>query len=278
MICNAGRLGLSIPPSPVRVVYAALAEVLVDRHFMAGVLPGILLGLMLRVAVSMGGIHGGIFTPTEAAAASAVHALFVALFTDRDLKFTDMPEVFLESTKTTVLLMFSIAHTLLQAHDLTTQRIPQTIGGHIMAVGLSPWMFLLVVTLLRLIAGNFMKLAATMLILAPILFPFASHLGSDPVHLGLLLLLTHGRVTGMRRVQVTRAALLWRRCCWSCRSSSPVDRRSPGMAQRRLRPLTGQDTGACEARARLHRAGLFIALTRPRQSPHPLARSAASSR
>ena len=261
VICNAGTLGILIPPSIVMVVYAAVTEVSVGRLFMAGGGPGIVLGLMLMFAVwwragklqitpppkasmgevfrsfresmwglallviIMGGIYGGVFTPTEAAAVSAVYALFVALVIYRDLKVKDMPEVFLESAKTTVMLMFIVANALLFAHVLTTERIPQTIAEHILAVGMSPWMFLLVVNIILLIAGNFMEPTGIILILAPILFPIATELGIDPIHLGVImvvnmeigmvtppvglnLFVTSG-VTGMNLVQVTRAALPW---------------------------------------------------------------------
>ncbi|WP_372656795.1 TRAP transporter large permease [Hydrogenophaga sp.] len=261
VICNAGTLGILIPPSIVMVVYAAVTEVSVGRLFMAGVVPGILLGLMLMAGVwwragklqltpppkaklrevlsafresmwglallviIMGGIYGGVFTPTEAAAVSAVYALFVAVFIYRDLGFKDLPEVFLESSKTTVMLMFIVANALLFAHVLTTERIPQTIAEHILAVGMSPWMFLIVVNVLLLVAGAFMEPTGVILILAPILFPIASHLGIDPIHLGVIMvvnmeigmvtppvglnLFVTAGVTKMTLMQVTRAALPW---------------------------------------------------------------------
>ena len=261
VICNAGTLGILIPPSIVMVVYAAVTEVSVGRMFMAGVIPGILLGLMLMAAVwwragklqltpppkasvrevftalvdsfwrlallviIMGGIYGGIFTPTEAAAVSAVYALFIAVFIYKDLTFKDLPKVFLESSKTTVMLMFIVANALLFAHVLTTERIPQAIAESIVQIGMEPWMFLLVVNVLLLIAGNFMEPTGIILILAPILFPIATELGIDPIHLGIImvvnmeigmvtppvglnLFVTSG-VTGMNLMQVTRAALPW---------------------------------------------------------------------
>ncbi len=261
VICNAGTLGILIPPSIVMVVYAAVTEVSVGRLFMAGVVPGILLGLMLMFAVwwragklqltpppkaplrevlrsfresmwglallviIMGGIYGGVFTPTEAAAVSAVYALVVAVFIYRDLGFKDLPHVFLESSKTTVMLMFIVANALLFAHVLTTERIPQTIAESILEVGMSPWMFLIVVNVLLLVAGAFMEPTGVILILAPILFPIASQLGIDPIHLGVImvvnmeigmvtppvglnLFVTSG-VTKMSLMQVSRAALPW---------------------------------------------------------------------
>ena len=261
VICNAGTLGILIPPSIVMVVYAAVTEVSVGRIFLAGVIPGLVLGFMLMVAVwwragklkttpppkasfgevmralreslwglallgiIMGGIYGGVFTPTEAAAVSAVYALGVAVFIYRDLRFKDLPHVFLEASRTTVMLMFIVANALLFAHVLTTERIPQTIAEHIMSMGMAPWMFLMVVNVILLIAGNFMEPTGIILILAPIFFPIATQLGIDPIHLGIImvvnmeigmvtppvglnLFVTSG-VTGMSLVQVTRAALPW---------------------------------------------------------------------
>jgi C4-dicarboxylate transporter DctM subunit len=261
VICNAGTLGILIPPSIVMVVYAAVTEVSVGRLFMAGVIPGLLLGLMLMLAVYwragklnikpppkastrellralresmwglallviiMGGIYGGVFTPTEAAAVSAVYALVIAVFVYKDLGLKDLPHVFLESAKTTVMLMFIVANALLFAHVLTTERIPQVIAENILAMGMSPWMFLAVVNIILLIAGNFMEPTGIILILAPILFPIATQLGIDPIHLGVIMvvnmeigmvtppvglnLFVTAGVTGMNLVQVTKAALPW---------------------------------------------------------------------
>ena len=261
VICNAGTLGILIPPSIVMVVYAAVTEVSVGRLFMAGVVPGLLLGLMLMAAVwwragklqltpppkaplrvvlsslresmwglallviIMGGIYGGVFTPTEAAAVSAVYALFVAVVIYRDIGFKQLPEVFLESSRTTVMLMFIVANALLFAHVLTTERIPQTIAEQILAVGMSPWMFLIIVNVLLLVAGAFMEPTGVILILAPILFPIATQLGIDPIHLGVIMvvnmeigmvtppvglnLFVTAGVTKMNLMQVSRAALPW---------------------------------------------------------------------
>jgi len=261
VICNAGTLGILIPPSIVMVVYAAVTDVSVGRIFMAGVVPGLLLGLMLMLAVHwrvkklnlqttqraslgevltkfrksmwglalliiiMGGIYGGVFTPTEAAAVSAVYAFIVAVFIYRDLKINQIPQVFVEASRTTVMLMFIVANAMLFAHVLTTERIPQTIAEHIVSFGLAPWMFLLVVNIVLLVAGNFMEPTGIILILAPIFFPIATQLGIDPIHLGVImvvnmeigmvtppvglnLFVTSG-ITDLSIMQVTKAALPW---------------------------------------------------------------------
>jgi C4-dicarboxylate transporter DctM subunit len=261
VICNAGTLGILIPPSIVMVVYAAATETSIGRLFMAGVVPGIVLGLMLAFAiyirarkldlprmprpplalllrtgreafwglmlivVIMGGIYGGVFTPTEAAAVSAVYAFIVAVFVYRDIGMREVPKVLVDSAKVSVILMFIIANAILFAHVLTTEQIPQAISRAILDAGLSPWMFLLIVNLILLVAGNFMEPSAIVLILAPIFFPIATQLGIDPIHLGIImvvnmeiglvtppvglnLFVTSG-ITGMSVVQVIRAAMPW---------------------------------------------------------------------
>ena len=223
IVCNAGTLGILIPPSIVMVVYAAATEQSVGKLFMAGVVPGLLLGLVLMVAIYivariknlpalprasfrewlraareafwglllmviiLGGIYTGMFTPTEAAAVAAVYAGFVALFVYKDLKIRECPKVLLESGKLTIMLMFIIANAMLFAHVLTTEQIPQTITAWVVELGLQPWQFLLVVNIVLLVAGAFMEPSAIILILAPILFPIAVQLGIDPIHLGIIM-------------------------------------------------------------------------------------------
>ncbi|ARU88563.1 C4-dicarboxylate TRAP transporter large permease protein DctM [Pseudomonas sp. M30-35] len=223
IVCNAGTLGILIPPSIVMVVYAAATEQSVGKLFMAGVVPGLLLGFALMLAiyivarkmnlpaqpratfrefltaarkaiwglllmvVILGGIYSGMFTPTEAAAVAAVYAGFVALFVYKDLTFRDCPKVLLDSGKLTIMLMFIIANAMLFAHVLTTEQIPQTITAWVIEAGLQPWQFLLVVNIVLLIAGAFMEPSAIILILAPILFPIAVQLGIDPIHLGIIM-------------------------------------------------------------------------------------------
>ena len=223
VICNAGTLGILIPPSIVMVVYAAATSTSVGKLFMAGVIPGIVLGLMLMAAIYvrarmiklprqpkaslrevlvagreslwgllllgiiMGGIYGGIFTPTEAAAVAAVYAFFVAVFVYRDIGMRHVPKVLVDAGRVTVMLMFIIANALLFAHVLTTERIPQAIAEQIVSMGMAKWQFLIVVNVLLLIAGNFMEPTGIILILAPILFPIAMQLGVDPVHLGIIM-------------------------------------------------------------------------------------------
>ncbi len=254
IVCNAGTLGILIPPSVVMVVYAAATETSVGKLFMAGVVPGVLLGVVLMAAiyiiavkkklpalpratfrewlsaarkavwglllmvVILGGIYSGMFTPTEAAAVAAIYSAFVAVFVYKDITLRDCPKVVLESGKLSIMLMFIIANAMLFAHVLTTEQIPQQITAMVLEAGLQPWMFLLVVNIVLLVAGAFMEPS-------PILFPIAMELGIDPIHLGIIMvvnmeiglitppvglnLFVTSAVTGMSVPQVVRAAMPW---------------------------------------------------------------------
>ena len=261
VIVNAGTLGILIPPSIAMVVFAAATETSVGRLFMAGVIPGILLGTALMVAIYiaarikklprqpkaswgerlslfrealwglllifivMGGIYGGVFTPTEAAAVAAVYAFVAAVFIYGDLKIADVPRVLLNSARVSVMLMFIIGNAFLFGHVLTTSQIPQNIANMVAAANMAPWHFLLIVNIILLIAGNFMDPSAIILITAPILFPTAVRLGIDPIHLGIvyvvnmeiglvtppvgLNLFVASGITGMPLMSVVRAAIGW---------------------------------------------------------------------
>ena len=262
--CSVGTLGILIPPSIMLVLMAdrlGTSEASVGKLFMAGVIPGIMLGLVLMIAIYivarikklpalprasfrewlraareafwglllmviiLGGIYSGMFTPTEAAAVAAVYSAFVALFVYKDITLRDCPKVLLESGKLSIMLMFIIANAMLFAHVLTTEQIPKAITAWVIEAGLQPWMFLLVVNIVLLVAGAFMEPSAIILILAPILFPIAMQLGIDPIHLGIIMvvnmeiglitppvglnLFVASAVTGMPVTQVIRAVLPW---------------------------------------------------------------------
>ena len=257
VIANAGTLGILIPPSIVMLVYAAATEVSAARMFMAGFIPGIMMGTMLMIVIYfvariknlpaqpwpgfgeigssffsalggimliiivLGSIYGGVASPTEAAAVSAVYAYFISVFGYRDMgplkgvqwrkdgessgmafarnmslsllaipKTISDPEVrkvILDASKVTIMLLFIIANAFLFAHVLTTERIPHSITETIVSWGLPAWGFLIIVNILLLIAGNFMEPSAILLIMAPILFPIALKLGIDPIHLGIIM-------------------------------------------------------------------------------------------
>ncbi len=247
IICNAGTLGILIPPSIVMVVYAAATDVSVGRMFLAGVIPGLLAGFMLMlgiyiyarvkglpsqpwagwgevfasgrdafwglmlIIIILGGIYGGIFTPTEAAAVAAVYAFIIANFVYRDmgplktadgknisflrnpssmltvLFHPDTKKSLLDAGKLTIMLMFIIANALILKHVLTEERIPQLITQAMLAAGFGPIMFLIIVNVILLIGGQFMEPSGLLIIVAPLVFPIAMELGIDPIHLGIIM-------------------------------------------------------------------------------------------
>jgi C4-dicarboxylate transporter DctM subunit len=195
----------------------------VDDLFMAGVVPGLVLATLLGlttffiakskgyprsvraswrerwvsladcfwglalVGIVMGGIYGGVFTPTEAAAVSAAYAFFIAVYVYKDLKLSDVPRVLLASAAMSAMLLYIITNAVLFSFLLTHEQIPQAIAAWIVEQGFGQWSFLAVVNVLLLIAGCFMEPASVTLILAPILFPVAAKLGIDPVHFGIIM-------------------------------------------------------------------------------------------
>lgn len=223
VITTSGALGILIPPSIVMVMYAVATNTSVGALFMAGVVPGIVLALVLGgvtywrarknhyprlpkaswgerwvafrqsawglflIIVVMGGIYAGIFTPTEAAAMSAVYAFFVAVFIYKDMGLKDVPRVLLNSANMSAMLLYIITNAALFSFILTNENIPQAMADWILGHGLGTIAFLLAVNVILLLAGNFMEPSSIMLIFAPILFPIAMKLGIDPIHLGILM-------------------------------------------------------------------------------------------
>lgn len=224
VITTSGALGILIPPSIVMVMYSVSTNTSVGKLFMAGVIPGAVLATMLGlttwyrawkfgypkqskstwlqrgkafkeaswgmflIVVVIGGIYTGAFTPTEAAAMSAVYAFFVAVYVHKDMKLSEVPKkALLPSANTSAMLLYIITNAVLFSFLLTNEQIPQKIAEWILAQGMGPIAFLLVVNVLLLAAGNFMEPSSIVLIMAPILFPVAVTLGIDPVHFGIIM-------------------------------------------------------------------------------------------
>ncbi|MBI4967101.1 MAG: TRAP transporter large permease subunit [Rhodospirillales bacterium] len=223
VITTSGALGILIPPSIVMVMYAVSTNTSVGQLFMAGVVPGLVLATMLGlvtwykawrndyprmpkaswverlrtfresawglllIVVVIGGIYTGIFTPTEAAAMSAVYAFVVAVFIYKDMTLKQVPKVLLDSANMSAMLLYIITNAVLFSFLMTSENIPQAMAGWIIEKNLSIWIFLLVVNILLLLAGNVMEPSSIVLIMAPILFPVAVKLGIDPVHFGILI-------------------------------------------------------------------------------------------
>jgi len=135
----------------------------------------------------MGGIYTGIFTPTEAAAMSAVYAFIVAVFVYKDLKLRDVPRVLLQSANMSAMLLYIITNAVMFSFILANENIPQHLADWMLAQGFGPIAFLLAVNVMLLMAGNVMEASSIVLIMAPILFPVAMKLGINPVHFGILI-------------------------------------------------------------------------------------------
>ena len=223
VITTSGSLGILIPPSIPMVIYCVATNSSVGGMFMGGVVPGLMLatllgvvswwiarkndfprmpkatwaargkafresvwGLMLIVIV-LGGIYSGLFTPTEAAAMSAVYAFIVAVFVYKDITFAKIPKVLLDSASMSAMLLYIITNAVLFSFLMTHEQIPQIMADWILGHNLGVISFLLVTNVLLLLAGNVMEPSSIILILAPILFPVAMKLGIDPIHFGVLI-------------------------------------------------------------------------------------------
>ncbi len=209
---------IAIDPEGKRVLSASVGQL-----FMAGVVPGLILASMLGmttfyrawkndyprmpratwaerisafrrsvwglllIVIVLGGIYAGIFTPTEAAAMSAVYAFVIAVFVYRDMTLRDVPRVLLGSANMSAMILYIVTNAVLFSFLMTSEQIPQAMTNWITSSGLTWIEFLLFVNLLLLIAGNVMEPSSIVLITAPILFPVAIRLGIHPVHLGILM-------------------------------------------------------------------------------------------
>ena len=233
-ITSAGSLGILIPPSVVMIVYGVTASGLSDLNgkeitisiealFKAGIIPGIMIGLMMMaytyigakrlgykaskpesfkirfkqfvrafwalliIAVVIGGIYGGIFTATEAAGIAVVYAFIVSVFVYRDLKLKDLYDVCLDAAVTTAMIFFIIGTAVVFGHFLTSERIPHHIAEFLIEQQMSWWMFLIVVNIILFIMGQFMEPSSVVMIMTPLLLPIAVSLGIDPVHFGIIM-------------------------------------------------------------------------------------------
>jgi C4-dicarboxylate transporter DctM subunit len=142
---------------------------------------------LLLVVIVLGGIYGGIFTPTEAAAVSAVYAFFITVFVYKELKLADVPKVLLQAANMSAMLLYIITNAVLFSFLLTHEQIPQEMAAWILDKQFGVWTFLLVVNIVLLMAGNVMDPSSILLIMAPILFPLATNIGVHPIHLGILM-------------------------------------------------------------------------------------------
>lgn len=225
IVAAAGSIGVIIPPSIPMVVYSVAVGVSISSMFIAGVLPGLLIGLALiatnhvisrkngyggekeifttgeklRIVweakwsllvpfIILGGIYGGVFTPTEAAAIAVIYGVVVGLFIYRDIKVSDLYDIFRQAGLTTATAMIIMGSAAIFGRILTMEQIPNKIATFIIALTESRLLILLMINFLLLIVGCFMETLAAILILAPILLPVAKLVGVDPIHFGIIMI------------------------------------------------------------------------------------------
>ncbi len=220
---TSAELGVIIPPSIPMILYGVSAEVSIGELFIAGFGPGIFIGLALMLFVHLycrykgwgkndgdgrlsvgkatwqagwallmpviilGGIYGGIFTPTEASAVAVFYALFIGVVVYREIRLPDLAVILRKSVLSSAVIMFIIANAGLFAFLLTRAGVPDAIGRWLEAVLQSPALFLLGVNAALFVIGMFIETSAAIIVLAPILAPVAMHFGIDPVHFGLVM-------------------------------------------------------------------------------------------
>ena len=225
LMATAGAIGVIIPPSITFVVYGSISDVSIGDLFISGVIPGLLMGTALVIVtlwigrksdlkllpkaswkerwvafkdafwglmmpvIILGGIYGGIFTPTEAAAVSAVYGLFVGLFVYRTLKLKDLKKIIVDSASTTAVVMLITAAASLFAYVLTRARLDVAISGALesFASG-NVVVFLIIVNICLLIAGCFLDSTSALYIFTPLFLPVAEALGMNLVHFGTIMI------------------------------------------------------------------------------------------
>jgi C4-dicarboxylate transporter, DctM subunit len=223
VITTSGALGILVPPSIILVLYGVSTNSSIGALFMAGIVPGMILAVMLAsvtwfiawrnsyprlpraswaerarafydgiwglmlVVIVLGGIYSGTFTPTEAAAVAAVYSFVITVFVYGDLKLSEVPKVLLNAANLSSMLLYIITNAVLFSFLMTHEQIPQIMAAWLVQQHFSVWMFLLVVNIILLLAGNVMDPSSILLIMAPILFPLAINLGINPIHLGILM-------------------------------------------------------------------------------------------
>ena len=220
---SSSIIGPIIPPSIPMVIYALVGEESVGGLFLAGMIPGVLIGFglmgvayiisrkrnyakatepltvrmffntllgavipLLMPLIIMGGILSGVFTPTEASSIAVAYALFVGFFVLKTLKFRDLPEIFFKSTVTTATILMVMAMANTCSWILATQEIPQKVAKFILSISSNPYMILLLLNVLLLLVGCFLEGLAAIIILVPILLPLVKQVGIDPLHFGVI--------------------------------------------------------------------------------------------
>lgn len=223
VVCAAGCIGVIIPPSIPMVMYGVTGSQSIGKLFTAGIIPGIIVGIALMMAaylysrkhgykgaekssfkgflkatwdakwallvpvIILGGIYGGIFTPTEAAGVAVVYGFIVGLFIYREFNLKELPQVLVETGVTTATIMFVVGAASVFGRILTVEQIPSEITNALLSISSNAIIILLLIILLLLIVGCFMDTTAAIIILTPLLLPVAINIGIDPIHFGIIM-------------------------------------------------------------------------------------------
>lgn len=225
VVASAGSIGVIIPPSIPMVMYGVTGSVSIGDMFIAGILPGILVGIGLMVysyyfskkngylgngkkisvinilkeiwnakwsllipVIILGGIYGGVFTPTEAAAVAVFIGFIIGVFFYRELKLKELADIFIESALMTATILIIVGTATAFGKLLAMEQIPNKIAESFLSISSNPTVVILLIILLLLIVGCFMDTIAAIIILTPILLPVAKLVGFDPIHFGIIMI------------------------------------------------------------------------------------------
>lgn len=228
LVSVAATMAIILPPSIPMILYGVMAGVSVTKLFIAGIIPGLIVAVSLMIVnyvfarrkkfqveqsfsipnvgksfkeafwalmipvIILGGILGGIFTPTEAAAVAVAAALVIGAFIYKELKWKKLPDILLNAANQTAVVMIIIATSALVGWFLTSERIPQELANSVMAITSNPWAVLAILNVFFLIVGMIMHSAAAIIMLVPILMPLIHQLGIDPIHFGIIVTINLG--------------------------------------------------------------------------------------
>jgi len=221
---SAGYIGVIIPPSIPMITYGVVTGVSIGGLFMGGFIPGILIGVSLGIVafltakknnyrgleqtislkevwtsfkdaiwailmpvIILGGIYGGIFTPTEAANIAVVYGLIIGLFVYKELSFKDLPALIRQAAISSSLVLLIVSTASAFGLILTREMIPVTVANFLISITDNPLFLLMILNVLLLVVGTFMETNAAIIILAPILFPAIVKVGIDPLHFGIIM-------------------------------------------------------------------------------------------